>query len=162
MRKVRSKLPTMLDTPTFTASASSSAISASDRPESCCRASAKNHCESGPRAAFSPNRNSAAIAEGSSKAAPSSSAPSTANAASNESPSQKHAKPPAAITSASELCPVNHRRCASRHATGKAVASKGSRAALSKLDADATSAPITLMAMPRNHQRGASDNSPGI
>jgi len=47
---VREKLSTMVPTPTLTASASSSAISANERPESCWRLSAQNQVLSGPRA----------------------------------------------------------------------------------------------------------------
>src|ERR1044072_8544039 len=46
LSKVLPKLSTMVLTPTLTASASSSAIKASDNPDNCCRLSAQHHRQS--------------------------------------------------------------------------------------------------------------------
>ena len=53
---VRLKVSTMVPTPTLTASASSSAINASDNPEICWRLSAQNQTASARCAVFWPER----------------------------------------------------------------------------------------------------------
>ena len=72
------KLPTMVPTPTLTESASSSAISASEKPDNCWRLSAHAHSAIGARAIRSPTPRIQPSTTGNSSAAPSSNPASTA------------------------------------------------------------------------------------
>ena len=82
----------MVPTPTLTASASNSAISASDNPESCWRLSAQNQTASGRRALRWPSASTSSRIAGRTSAAPSSNAASTANPDTSELPNHsRHA-----------------------------------------------------------------------
>ena len=152
----------MVATPTFTASASSSAIKASESPEICWRLSAQNQRASGFSAPRSPSANTRSRIAGSASAAPSMSAASTANPATSESPN--HSKPAAMANTATAAAPCifSQRCCACCQACGCAEASTGSRTALIRLAADAPSAPSTAMAMPASHHSPFSVRCPGI
>ena len=152
----------MVATPTLTASASNSAISASDNPESCWRLSAQNQDVSAPFAPRSPSDKNEFEDRGQDQRRA-------------EQQCGEHAKPrdqriagpeqPAAtakIASAAALWNISQRRCACCQACGCAAASTGSRIALARLVAAAISAPATLMTRPAIHHSRFSVSSPGI
>ena len=146
--KVFSKLPTIVPTPTLTASASSSAISASDRPDSCWRLSAQAHSATGRREACSPSaqhdaeqqRQQQRRAEQDSgehgKSGDQALAERETSRSGGEAPP---ARPP---------CHTSQRCCASCQANGCADTSNGIRRTLISACAAATSAPATLMRKP--------------
>ena len=142
----------MVPTPTLTASASSSAISASDSPGQLLAAvgpepvaaAAAARC-AGPATARVPG----------SPAAPAprrAAAPRARQILQSGNRRTRAGMPAAANTaSASALWNISQRRCACCQACGCAAASTGSRIALIRLAAAAASAPSTLMAMPASH-----------
>ena len=102
----------MVATPTLTASASNSAISASDSPESCWRLSAQNQEASAPDALRSPSDRKSSRIAGRINAAPNNKAASTPNPAISELPA--HSSQPATAKVASAAAPwnISQRRCA--------------------------------------------------
>jgi hypothetical protein len=109
---VRLKVSTMVPTPTLTASASNSAIKASDNPDNCWRLSAQNHAASAPSALRWPSDSRRSRIEGRISAAPSSKAASTANPEISESPYHRMKAAAANTASATALCNTSQRCCA--------------------------------------------------
>jgi hypothetical protein len=160
--KVRLKLSTMVPTPTLTASASSSAIKASDSPDNCRRLSAQNHFATGRLVLPSPAASTRPRIAGSASAAPISSAASTVKPATSESPSHSTPAAPTSTITAKLPCSVSQRPCACCHAYGCAAVSSGNRAAFTRLDVAAASAPRIEIARPASHHCGFKVSCPGI
>ena len=150
----------MVATPTLTASASSSAISASDKPESCCRPSAQNQTLSAPCEARSPKCSKVSRIVGRINAAPSKSAASTAKPATSELPNHSNHTAAAKAKSAAALWRISQRCCACCQACGCATARTGMRIALISAVAAAASAPTTEIASPAIHHSGLRLSSP--
>jgi hypothetical protein len=94
----------MVDTPTFAAIASKSAISASDRPGTCWRVSAQNHCATGARARPSASRRASASRGGRASAPPISRAASIPNPAISPCPHAASAPDSASSVTAPAAC----------------------------------------------------------
>ena len=115
----------MVPTPTLTASASNSAISASDKPDSCWRLSAQNQTDSGASPLACPNDSTISRIIGRINAAPSISAASTANPAISELPNQIRPRPRQIPRAPARSARSSQRRCACCQACGCADASTG-------------------------------------
>ena len=154
------KLLTIVDTPTFAAIASSSAMSASDRPGNCWRVSAQNQLETTPWLRLAANPSTARRTIGKPKAAPINNAPSntkpvTTPLAVNASTNAMHSSP--ADTAA---CTFTPRPAMTASARGCAPASNGMRDSFHSAVLAATPVPPTAIAMPIAHQIGRNCNVP--
>ena len=151
----------MVPTPALAASASSSAISASDRPGSCWRVSAQNHWGTTPVDSLPPSVSNSDSSKGRISAAPNSMAPSAAKPATSPVPSTAINHAAASNAPPPTACSFRARSEARLQARGLAGASSGMVAMRHSREAADTSVPATAMARPSPHTDGLIDSVPG-
>ena len=150
----------MVPTPTFAAKASIKAISESDKPGSCWRVSAQNHCARTPRAMRPAARVRAYRNTGKSKAAPNRSAANNPNPAQSPAPHSPRPKASAKSANPAAACQRKPRAASRAQARGWAVANKGRCHSRHRLCPAAASVPAIEMPRPASHQDGRKASVP--
>ena len=150
----------MVETPILAAIASNSAMSASDKPGSCWRVSAQNHCANAPRASRAAAASTAPKSKGSASAAPTRPAPKVPKPATSPSPQSASAAATPISPSASAPCQRALRASAIAQARLPPAASSGIVAMRHSAAPAASAVPSTAMPSPDSHQTGRKVSPP--